>query len=382
MTLQEKLDNLKIINNHYVINPNLTLSGNVFLDHKYKFMKEKFFDKIEGKRYLDIGCNAGYFPILALQLGAKETYGIDASEEYMGIAKEVAAHVGAKPNLFLEKFSEDILRFGSFDAISLNSLYHYLFLDIKNHETIFRIISLMTENLFFENPLGMEDPVILKLSGQEGKEILKTEYTKEKILGAASKFFHCEYLADHLYPDRKIYWMTRKRGALDLTQLTSKKQVHANWKHTYYSVTLPGISRDFFLKRRVDMPQFPVGIVAVGTQISMNQLNHVDGLVKCYDYCIDGDGAINVLMEFLHGYENIYSVKKERKIEVLLDMIRMLSAAAKKGFYNIDPSPLNFFHKDKEVKMIDLDGLRYFEGSPESLLAISYSRIMDILKWF
>jgi len=383
MGLQAKLNDLKIINNHYIINENLTLTGNVFLDHKYKFMKPKFFDEIEGKRFLDIGCNAGYFVILAKQLGAKESIGIDKDFKYISIAREVAGKVAVDVKLEEEKFSEDLLRFGVFDTINLCSLYHYIFMDIKNHDTIFRILSLMTENLFFENPLGIDDPVVLELSNKPGNEILKTEYTKEKILAVAGKYFNCEYLADHLYPNRKIYWMTRKRGNFNVNEFTSKEQVHEYLGHKYYKVNLPGIKRNFFLKRRLGTEEHPINSVKEGCDCYLDKLKHIPGVTILYDYFIsEQDGVIYILMEYLSGYANIYTFLPEEKQSIRNQSVEIISQMVKAECINCDISPLNIFQKKGQVKMIDLDNIKPIQGIQNERLVYFSSKLFEFFRWY
>ena len=92
-------------------------------------------------------------------------------------------------------------------------------------------------------------------------------------------------------------------------------------------------------------------------------------------------GYINVLLDYLDGYANIYGVSTHAKESVILQVISILGHMAKRGFVNIDPSPLNFFQKNGDVKMIDLDGIQKYDDCSDELLAQSYSRILDVLKW-
>lgn len=379
MELQQRLDNLKIINNHYVINENKTITGNVFLDHKYRFMKEKFFDAIEGKRFLDIGCNGGYYVILAKQLGAREAIGVDVCKDYIDLARDVAKEVKVNVNFEQEPFSEYILRFGTFHAINLCSLYHYIYMSMRNHDAIFRILSLMTENLFFENPLGMDDPVVAEYVEKRGHEYLRTEYTKEKILHAAGKYFKCEFLSDHLYPARKIYWMTRKRGNFNINDLSSKQQVHEYRGHKYYAVTLPGIKRKFFLKHRLPIPNLSTNEIRKNIEICIDKLNHIPGIVICYDYFTEADNSLYIIMEHLTAHETLYACQGDRKPIVRQKVMNILSCLAKSGYMNADPSPLNFLCMDENVKMIDLDTMKPLSeiNNPETL-----EKIMDLFKWY
>jgi SAM-dependent methyltransferase len=346
-------------------------------------MKDKFFKNIEGKRFLDIGCNAGYFVILAKQLGAKEAIGIDKEPKYLDIAREVAQVVKVKVKFEEEMFSEYLLRLGVFDVINLCSLYHYIFMDIKSHDTIFRILSLMTENLFFENALGLDDPVVSEYANKPGYEFLKTEYTKEKILEAAGKYFSCEYLADHLYPARKVYWLTRKRGNFNINEFVSKIQIHEYREHKYYKVNLPGIKRTLFLKKRVAMDDSPLSEIKDGCDYYFNNLNHIPGLAICYDYLINNDdNSIYILMEYLDKYTNIYSCASNDKQPILKQIIEILGEMIKSGYVNIDMSPLNIFQKAGQVKMIDLDSIKPVKDLSPSKLSYFADRIIDLFKWY
>lgn len=61
---------------------------------KWQRFKEAIRDKVQGRSVLDIGCNAGFYSIEMMRLGARSVMGIDSDERYLAQAQLAASVSG------------------------------------------------------------------------------------------------------------------------------------------------------------------------------------------------------------------------------------------------------------------------------------------------
>ncbi len=116
-------------------NPTPIPNENWALRHPQR--KRYFFDplvellggSLEGKRVLDLGCNAGYWSLCAVQSGCEFVQGIDGRQMHVDQANLVFRVKGVDETRYSfvagDIFETDLRRFGSFDVVlCLGLMYH------------------------------------------------------------------------------------------------------------------------------------------------------------------------------------------------------------------------------------------------------------------
>jgi SAM-dependent methyltransferase len=175
------------------------------------FLKSGILNNTLGKRVLDIGCNIGQFSFFAKQAGAKYVLGIDIikNREFIDLANRIKNFLNLDVNFKCIDVSDDLLLEGRFDIILCMSVYHYMYHQYRSHDKIFKIFSQMCNEVYWENPWGMEDKSCSKLFNVGMPEEIPN-YTKEKILEAASTYFNYKYLGLHGGKTRHTLYMRKK----------------------------------------------------------------------------------------------------------------------------------------------------------------------------
>jgi len=105
----------------------------------------------KGDRFLDIGCNRGWFALKAA-LGCRYVLGIDPIEAYTEIAKSKAP----ENCLFLTVPFAEYYPFGQFDRIFIGNGPHYLFTEAKGWGYIDKLAYASSDLLVTEGPVGMD----------------------------------------------------------------------------------------------------------------------------------------------------------------------------------------------------------------------------------
>lgn len=171
------------------------------------------------KHVLDIGCDFGFWTILASNLGAKHVVGLDRGRPVNGTHVDLIAlnreFISAYPmlkNCFFEgiNIGKQWKEWGHFDVIFLFSLYHHIFENCGDHRMIwFWLWRHMAKGgeLLWENPIDTTDGVSYGNISKDKHPF----YTKELILGAAAEYFKIDYIGPARHePTRHVYRFTPK----------------------------------------------------------------------------------------------------------------------------------------------------------------------------
>ena len=97
----------------------------------WKNVKTLLPDNLNGKRILDLGCNAGMYCVNSILMGAKEAVGIESVEKYYKQALFIKEHMARKHNMKMNikyihgKTEDHIKDLDKFDIIfAFSILYH------------------------------------------------------------------------------------------------------------------------------------------------------------------------------------------------------------------------------------------------------------------
>ena len=150
-----------------------------------KLEQVKFPLDFSGKRYLDIGCNTGFFCFAAEERGASESVGIDVNKDFVELGTKISEELGLKRTRLLNLSWDDLDKVeGKFDVVSLMSALHYRERNMHSlMENVYRKIGL--GGLFILeagiSPLRPDDVLVetlVRKVDQEGGS--KTYYPNEK----------------------------------------------------------------------------------------------------------------------------------------------------------------------------------------------------------
>lgn len=155
------------------------------LEHtKRKFETLKLPD-LAGKRYADLGCNAGMFCRFAADAGADKVVGVDIDARLLEIARENVPEA----EFFNFRFEDIALEGHKFDVITIASAIHYSQQFLKVADII---LSLLADDGLLVIEGGLYDP--------EGATQLNTPVPNWREIGDHCRHLSRRFVADVLFP--------------------------------------------------------------------------------------------------------------------------------------------------------------------------------------
>lgn len=158
-SIQERIDELAYPPTHTYKVEGLEPTG--ILKQRVEILKRVgnaavFFKK--GLRFLDIGCNKGWFSISKLNAPYKYVVGIDYNEEYVEVCKDVQAFANRHRGLhFFNITFRDFIPSYKFDRVMIGNAHHYLYRDANGWDWIPKLAAVMTNGglVLIEGPKDM-----------------------------------------------------------------------------------------------------------------------------------------------------------------------------------------------------------------------------------
>lgn len=173
-------------------------------------------DDLTGLRVLDVGTDFGAFAYLAEERGAADVLGLDRGRDVRGqgqvdlvaMNRAVANQRGSKCRFERVNLGKQWLQFGRFDVVLVCSMYHHVFEQCRDHNAIWYWLYQHCANgaqVIFEGPVDDADPVVRANVSPE----CIGDFTRDKILDAASAWFEPEYIGPALHePTREVWRFT------------------------------------------------------------------------------------------------------------------------------------------------------------------------------
>lgn len=379
--LQKDIDN-----NYYqkfIINPDLTLIPDKKEQNTINFMKKYFLSEdLKGKRIIDVGCNFGLFSILSQQCGA-EVIGVDPNIKAIEIANKIIKLLNINIEYRLNIFNDELIKDKKYDYIICCSCYHYLWGNHQDHNKIFKIFYAMGGDIFFEDALDMTDFYCNEYFERELPD-KKDEYTKEKILNAAKKYYDIQHIGDHICGTRHIYWMKRKKpkyenGYIILYPIIRKE-------NSGVEVDKIEMEDGKFYCRKItkDYNHLSIETIKKSYIELYPKIIHLSNIVKIISFKMLNEKTAEVIMNFIEGTPVQYkkfSINEKRNL--LLKMIDIYYKLLENNIFYLDIGVGSFMiDKNENLTLIDLDILLDFPLLNEDTNSGYFLyNIMGMLKW-
>ena len=389
------------------------------LNHLFKKMP---LSSIKGKSILDVGCSLGLFSIICKQAGAEHVMGIDPFGEAIILAKKVSKFLNLDIEYRIEKMADSLLYEGSFDLLLCMSCYHYIFNEYKDHDRIFQIFYQLCDEMFFEGGLNSDsDESITKMFLNKEISDFKKDYTKEKFLETANKYFEVEYLGLQSGGKREIYWMKKRKKIQKKYKIT--EIVFHNTKTGTIVKKIQTLSGKIYCLKEITLPTYCSAELKKYFEecynIHYEKIKDIPLMTKIYRTWTKGN-IFYVLQEYHSGYKNIYHYEnskfledteknmtflngyktyksgklltKEQKIIIYHKIMDFLAEIHNRGVFLPDFGLKNFMtNRDLDIKAIDFEYLitpnAYInEGETKwarksDLLHIFYSFMRYMFEW-
>ena len=155
------------------------------LEHTKKKYETLQLPDLAGKRYADLGCNAGMFCRFAADAGAADVVGVDIDVKLLEIARENVPEA----TFFHFRFEDIDIPDRKFDVITIASAIHYSqrFLDVADI-----ILDLLADDGLLVIEGGLYDP--------EGATALNTPVPNWREIGDHCRHLSRGFVADILFP--------------------------------------------------------------------------------------------------------------------------------------------------------------------------------------
>jgi SAM-dependent methyltransferase len=152
--IHSRMESLPIWHYEFDLNGVVTPARYDFSANRHRQRIAYFFDplveitqQLKGKRVLDLGCNAGFWSLQAIEAGAEFVYGIDFRKGHIDQANLVFEAKGIAPDRYRfvagDLFDLDTAANGPFDVVlCLGLLYH-----VSNPVELFEMISAVNSDI-------------------------------------------------------------------------------------------------------------------------------------------------------------------------------------------------------------------------------------------
>ena len=213
--------------------------------HFFDPMVELFGGSLEGKRVLDLGCNAGWWSLRAITAGADYVLGVDGRRMHVEQSEFVFEVKGIEKDRydFVEAnlFDLDLRKFGEFDIVlCLGLLYHIS----KPIDLMERIGHVSTDLLIVDTAISPAKRSVFEVR-RDSLEEARDAVDYELVLVPSARAVHdlasqFDYRTVTLKPDfRNVKGMPDYRGSNDYRK---------------------GLRRAFFCSKQTDLSELPVEI--------------------------------------------------------------------------------------------------------------------------
>lgn len=330
-SLQEAIDSLPYPPNHDYDLKTLRPKGELKLRlEQIKVLDPDFFN---GDKFLDIGCNKGFFSLFASQF-FNEVHSIDNDSRHIDLCNKIK-----QKNMVVEYTSfRNFFTSDQFDKILLGNVHHYLFKECKGWEWIYKLAVISSDTVIFEGPTDMTCKDMENVIPDD----LKKNFTFQKFMDTMSKFFTLETKINSILPQRYVLFFKRKKDIFDnfyqIDQLPIKKILKDD-KNSVVFLTLKNNRKMVakIIKNPTDDLKNRINIARM-SPIS----NGVIGSVY------NGDVFIGWLEEYREDEICHYKENQKEVFKKLCDHNIFLS---KIGYFDTDIATINFFKKD--LKLFD-----------------------------
>jgi len=334
--LQSKIDSLSYPPTHEYNVKELKPKG--VLKYRFTLMKTLAPNFFEGNNFLDIGCNKGFFSLLASQ-NFIQVHSIDPDKKYTDLCQLLA-----QPNMKVECTNfRNFVPEKEFDKIMLGNVHHYIFRECGGWEWIYKLAAISRGEVLIEGPVDMNCKDMETAIPQNLQEF----FTFENFLKVMNRFFNLEYKTKSNLQGRYIMLFKRKPDEFDKPYKFFELPVSKVLKDTKRSIIfLTERNGKKMVAKVIKNPKDDLRI-----QINIARLSPIS------------NGAIgsiyhrNRFIGWLEEFRNdeIYSYK-ENQIALLKLLCEHNIFLAKLGFLDRDCATINFFKKDS--KMFDKDTVK------------------------
>ncbi len=291
----------------------------------------------EGDNFLDIGCNKGFFSLLASK-NFIHVKSIEPDKKYTDLCQLLK-----QPNMKVECTSfRNFIPEKEFDKILIGNAHHYLFKECGGWEWIYKLAAISRGEVMIEGPVDMNCKDMDKAIPKN----LQEYFTFENFLKVMNRFFNLERKIQSEIPGRYIMLFKRKPDEFDKAyqffELPVSKVLKDNKGSTVFLTERNGkklvakIEKNpkDILRIRINIARLsPVSNGAIGSIYQENRF-------------------IGWLEEFRKDETYQY---KENQIELFKLICEHNIFLSKLGFFDYDCATINFFKKDS--KLFDKDAV-------------------------
>ena len=190
---QDEIDSIEYPPTHEYDLETLTPKG--VLAKRMKLYPQSFF---KGDSFLDIGCNKGFFSLLAKQ-GCRKVKGIDYDPKCIDLCKKLGLDVE------LGTF-RDYNPTEKFDRIFMGNIMHYMYRECEGWEFIIKLAAISSGEVLIEAPTGMN----CKAMKPVFEKRLRANFNEDEFMKHMNKFFTLISKANSPNNNRYIMHFRRK----------------------------------------------------------------------------------------------------------------------------------------------------------------------------
>jgi len=291
----------------------------------------------EGNNFLDIGCNKGFFSLLASQ-NFLQVHSIEVNKKYTNLCQLLA-----QPNMKVECTSfRNFVPEKEFDKILMGNVYHYLFRECGGWEWIYKLAAISQGEVLIEGPVDMN----CKDMENAIPPNLQEYFTFENFLKVMNCFFNLECKIKSDLPGRYIMLFKRKPDEFDKPYQFSELPVSKVLKDDKGSIVfLTEMNGKQMVAKVEKNPKDNLRI-----QINIARLSPIsNGAI----------GSIYQQKRFIGWLEEFRNDEKYHYKENQIALFKLICDhnifLAKLGFFDYDCATINFFKKDS--KLFDKDAV-------------------------
>lgn len=297
----------------------------------------------QGWNFLNIGCNTGYFPLVAAQFFEKVQI-IDEDEKFIKLCKTLKQ---SNMEVFHDSF-RDFMPLIEFDKIFIDNVHHHIFKQCRGWEWICKLAAISNGEVLIEGPVDTDYKDIKTLFSKE----LQSKFTFEDFMQAMDPFFSLEKKIKSINPDCWVMLFKRKLNRINNQAQLDNLPITKILKNGIHSLVYLTRFSGKKIVAKIIPPRFALNDYKIRIQIaSFSPLsNGITGFIY----------KNNKFVGWFEEYENKrVNRSKENQVELLKLICDHVVFLAKLGYFDTDCSTRNFFIESN--KFFDKGGVAHIK---------------------